>query len=106
MVKRRRLRAVLFPLLLYSVSGAIGTYFVWEGINGQRGLKTKDEYERQIAVLQQTLDGLRAEHARWDRKIALMQGPRVDEDLLDEEARSLLGRAGRGDLVVFLTPAK
>jgi cell division protein FtsB len=106
MVTRRRLRAVLFPLLLYCVSGAIGAYFVWQGVNGERGLKTKDQYERQIAVLQHTLEDLRQQHARWDRKIALMRGPRVDQDLLDEEARGLLGRSGRGELVVFLPQAK
>ena len=49
MVVRRRLRAILFPLCLYCVSGAAGGYFVWHAVNGERGLKTKDEYQLKIA---------------------------------------------------------
>ncbi len=52
MVVRRRLRAILYPLLLYCVSGAIGGYFVWHAVNGERGLKTREDYERKIASLQ------------------------------------------------------
>ena len=57
MVVRRRLRAVLFPLALYCVSGSIGGYFVWHAVNGERGLKTKEDYERKIASLQVELRG-------------------------------------------------
>jgi len=65
MVIRRRIRAVIYPLLLYCVSGAIGGYFVWHALNGERGLKTKDEYEQKIAVLKQNLGDLRDERMQW-----------------------------------------
>jgi hypothetical protein len=48
------------------------------------------------------LDGLKLEHVSWDHRIALISGREIDRDLLDEEARTLLGRANRNDLVVFL----
>ena len=102
MVIYRRLRAALFPLALYSVSGAIGGYFVWHAVNGERGLKTKDEYEHRIAALRDELEGLKSAHALWNHKIALLSGRAIDRDLLDEEARALLGRVNRSDLVVFL----
>jgi cell division protein FtsB len=107
MVIRRRARAVIFPLLLYCVSGSIGGYFVWHALNGERGLKTKDEYEHKIAILEEDLAHIRAERIQWERKIDLLRGQTIDRDLLDEEARRLLGEAQKTDMVIFVaTPQK
>jgi cell division protein FtsB len=106
MVIYKRLRATLYSLALYCVSGAIGGYFVWHAVNGERGLKTKDEYEHKIASLRGELEELKLEHASWDHRIALLSGREIDRDLLDEEARVLLDRVNRNDLVVFLPRAQ
>ncbi len=106
MVIYKRLRATLYPLALYCVSGAIGGYFVWHAVNGERGLKTKDEYEHKIASLRGELEELKLEHASWDHRIALLSGREIDRDLLDDEARVLLDRVNRNDLVVFLPRAQ
>ncbi|SFK28123.1 FtsB family cell division protein [Methylocapsa palsarum] len=105
MVIRRRWRAILYPLFLYCVSGAAGGYFVWHAVNGQRGLKTQEEYEHKIAALRDQLKGLDAELAQWKNRIELMKGAAVDRDLLDEETRSVLGRIDVKELVVFLPPS-
>ncbi len=102
MVVRRRLRAILYPLLLYSVSGAAGGYFVWHAVNGERGLKTQDEYQLKIAALETQLRQLQDDRAMWRHRIELINGAIIDQDLLDEETRSLLGRADRNDLIVLL----
>jgi cell division protein FtsB len=102
MVVRRRLRAILFPLCLYAVSGAAGGYFVWHAVNGARGLKTKDEYQLKIAGLQTQLSDLQKERELWRHRIELINGAVIDRDLLDEETRTLLGRADKNDLVVML----
>ncbi len=101
MVVRKRLRAILYPLLLYCVSGAIGGYFVWHAVNGERGLKTKEDYERKIAALQSELTNLKDEHQRWELKVDLLRGQTIDGDLLREEAEAQLGRVGKNDLVVI-----
>ncbi len=106
MVVYRRIRAALFPLLLYFLSGSIGAYFVWHAVNGERGLKTKDEYERKIAALSGELNHLKAEHALWNHRIALLSGRVIDRDLLDEEARAVLGRVHRNDVIVLLPPTQ
>src|SRR5207249_12326054 len=102
MVVHKRVRATLYSLLLYCVSGSIGGYFVWHALNGERGLKTKDEYEHKIAALREQLEDLKSERALWEQRIALLTGRVIDRDLLDEEARGLLGRVSRNDLVIFL----
>lgn len=102
MVVRTRLRSVLFPLILYLVSGGIGGYFVWHAVNGDRGLKVSGEYEKSIAMLKTQLAATKAESAQWQHRIDLMRGATIDRDLLEEEARATLDRVGKDDLVVFL----
>lgn len=106
MVVRTRLRGILFPLMLYCVAGGIGSYFVWHAINGERGLKTNDEYERSIKMLQGEYAAAKAERAQWQHRIDLMRGETIDRDLLEEEARVLLDRVHKNDLVVFLAPRR
>jgi cell division protein FtsB len=102
MIIRTRLRAILYPVLLYALSGTIAGYFVWTAVNGQRGLKTRLEYRQKMAALQTELKTLQSEREGWERRIALMRSDAVDRDLLDEEARAILGRVSDHDLVVFL----
>jgi cell division protein FtsB len=105
MVIRRRLRTILYPLALYCVSGAVGSYFVWHAVNGERGLKTKDEYEQRVAALREELKAIRTEQALWEQRIAMMRGPVIDRDLLEEAARNVLGRVDKKDLVVLVPPS-
>lgn len=101
MVIRRRLRSVLVPLALYAVSGAIATYFVFHAHNGDRGLEVKRALKVQIFGLNAELADLKSEHAAWDRRIALMRDEAIDRDLLEDQARSHLGRVHRNDLVIM-----
>jgi cell division protein FtsB len=102
MIIRTRLRAILYPVLLYALSGSIAGYFVWTAVNGQRGLKTRLEYHEKMVALANELAALQTERKGWEHRIALMQSNAVDRDLLDEEARAVLGRVSSHDLVVFL----
>ena len=103
MVVRTRLRGILLPLLLYCFAGSIGSYFVWQAINGERGLKTGEEYQRTITVLRSQFAGVEAERRQWQHRIDLMRGDAIDRDLLEEESRVLLDRVHKNDLVVFLS---
>ncbi len=102
MVKRRRLRAFLFPLALYSISGAVSSYFVWHGVHGDRGLLAKAEYRQQAAELQTEHDVLKSERQALERRIAMLRAESVERELLEEEARVQLGRVHRNDVVIFL----
>ncbi|MGA2042441.1 MAG: septum formation initiator family protein [Roseiarcus sp.] len=104
MVVRTRLRAILFPLVFYVVLGVASGYLVWDAWNGQRGLKAKAEYAGQTKALGEQLQALRVEREGWERRVALMRSDAVDRDLLDEEARAVLDRVGKNDLLVFTGP--
>lgn len=103
MVVRRRLRAVLLPLGLYAVSALVVGFFVNQAHNGSRGLEAKRELKRQAYVLQAERDGVRAERVEWERRVVLLRSDGIDRDLLEERARTLLGRVHRNDVVV-ITP--
>lgn len=95
-------RSLVAPLALYSVAGVLAVYFVWHAVNGQRGLKAGEEYEQQLATLRQERDLLKNQRIQWETRLALMKGEKVDADILDEEARRLLGRVDRRDVVILL----
>lgn len=104
MVVRTRVRAILFPIAFYVVLGVASGYLVWGAWNGERGLKTKTEYAAQMQQLTGELKALQSERQSWERRIASMRSEAVDRDLLDEEARAVLDRVGKNDLVVFTSP--
>ena len=102
MVIRVRLRAFLIPLVLYAVSGSVTSYFVWHALHGERGLQTRQEYRQQIGKLSAELAALRSERQGWQHRVDMMRSASVDKDLLEEEARTVLDRVHRNDLVIFL----
>ena len=102
MVIRPAIRAVLFPLLLLTVSGATASYFVWHAINGQRGIKAKEDYLAQMETLQVERATLLREKTALERRVALLRDKTIDRELLEEEARRVLGRVHRNDVVIFL----
>lgn len=101
---RTRFRAYVIPSVFYAFSALVAGYFVWHAINGQRGLKTRDEYAERITDLQATLDSLRAEGARRSRDIDLLRAEMIDRDVLEEQARIELGRTQKNEVVILLPP--
>ena len=101
MVVRKRFRAVLIPLLFYSLAGAASFYLVWGASKGDRGLPAKAAYEAQTAELQQELAGLKQEHERWRRRVDALRSESVDRDLLEEEAHARLDRVYKDEVVIF-----
>ena len=104
MIARTRARAVLVPIALYVVLGAASGYLVWGASKGERGLPAKAAYQLKTTQLQVQLAELKSERARWERRVAGMRSESVDRDLLDEEARAVLDRVGKDDIVVLKTP--
>lgn len=106
MVVRTRIRAVMVPLTLYVVSGAVSSYFLYTAKNGERGTKAKIEYKATIAELRTTLTGLQAQRAKWDHRVSLMRSESVDRDLAEEEARDKLDYVDSRDVEIFTGPVK
>jgi cell division protein FtsB len=105
MVTRKRLRSILNTLALYALAALLIGYFGINAYNGDRGLKAKEDIDRQMATLTAELDHLKAEQAKWERRIGLLKSDDLDPDMLDERVRILLDYADPHDLTLMLNRA-
>ena len=102
MVTRRRLCTVLNAFALYTLAALLIGYFGVNAYNGDRGLKAKEDIDRQMAALTADLERLQTEQAQWERRIALLKSDDLDPDMLDERVRALLDYADPHDLTLML----
>jgi cell division protein FtsB len=102
MVTRKRLRTILNALAFYVFAALLIGYFGVNAYSGNRGLKAKEDIDRQMAALSTDLDRLKHEHTQWERRIALLKADDLDPDMLDEQARALLDYADPGDLTMMV----
>jgi len=93
---------ILFPLALYAVAGPVTAYFLWHAANGDRGLKARENYERQVQTLLAEANALATEKQALERSIAMMRRASIDRDILDEQARVMLGRVRKDEVVIFV----
>jgi cell division protein FtsB len=90
MVIRPRIRAFLTALGLYVVAALFIGYFGVNAYTGKNGINARQELDQQIADLASEVARVKAERERWERRVALLKGDRIDPDMLDERARQLL----------------
>src|ERR1700744_54903 len=98
MVTRKRLRSFLSALGLYVLAALLIGYFGVNAYSGDRGLKAKEDIDRQIAQLSADLDRLKLERSQWERRVALLRSSKLDPDMLDEQARTQLDDVDPRDL--------
>jgi cell division protein FtsB len=101
MVTRKRLRSFLSALGLYVMAALLIGYFGVNAYSGDRGLKAKEDIDRQITALSTELDHLKLEHAQWERRVALLRSSKLDPDMLDQQARALLDYVAPNDLTLM-----
>jgi cell division protein FtsB len=104
MVSHRRRRTILTALALYTFAALFIGYFAHNAFTGNHGLRAQADLDQQLASMQGDLTHLKAEHALWERRAALLRSERIDPDMLEERARALLGLADPRDLVLLTRP--
>lgn len=101
MVVRRRVRMVVLPLGLWTLSALVVGFFVWQAESGNRGLEAKRALKIQARALNQELTAAKADRAIWEHRVALLRSEQIDRDLLEERARVMLGRVHANDVVII-----
>ncbi len=96
---RVRARHVLFP----AAALAAVVYFVWHGVNGERGYLAWRNLQRDVGTAQAELDQVRGERENLERRVHLLYSQTLDPDMLDESARRLLN-FGLPDEIVIQDP--
>lgn len=87
---------LILPALLVSFGG----YFVFAGVQGEYGVFRRVELEAQREVLMAELTLLNAETARMKDRTRRLSDGFLDLDLLDEQARLILGMARADEIIV------
>jgi cell division protein FtsB len=99
---RRRLRHVIVPTIgAFSVG-----YFLVHTIEGDRGVLAMMSIRQQILRAEATLSVTGAERRKLEGNVALMRQNGLDRDMLDEQARRVLGLVGEKEIVIFERPGK
>lgn len=101
MISNRRRRTILTALGLYTFAAAFIGYFGVNAFTGNHGLRAQIDLDQQMAAMQEELRQVKAERAVWERRVALLRSDRLDPDMLDERARSLLGYVDPRDLTLL-----
>ena len=101
MVSHRRRRTFLTALGLYVFAALFIGYFGMNAFSGDHGLRAQQDLEQQLLAMKSELNGLKAERAHWERRVALLRADRIDPDMLEERARALLEWVDPRDLVLL-----
>jgi cell division protein FtsB len=104
MVSHRRRRTILTALALYTFAALFIGYFGMNAFSGDHGLRAQQDLDQQMAAMRDQLAQLKAERAVWERRVSLLRADRIDPDMLDERARTLLGFTDPRDLTMLLNP--
>ena len=93
-------RPALGALAYLTICLALGAYFTFAAVQGDFGLFKRAEVEAEAATLSQEYAALSAEIAILENKTRRLSDEYLDLDLLDQQARDVLGMIRSDEIVV------
>ena len=84
----------------FPVAFALGTYFTFAAVQGDYGLFSRAEIDAEAGELQAQLDRLNREIAVMENLTHRLSDTYLDLDLLDEQARSVLGLVRSDEIII------
>ncbi len=94
---RRVTRGWSFPLLVLALVG----YFSYFAVFGNHGLLRWSRLQAAVEAKQAELDRLQDERQSLYRRVSLLRPESVDDDMLEEQARSRLGLTEADEVVIL-----
>jgi len=96
----RRTRPALGVLIFFTVAFGLGLYFTFAAVQGDYGLFRRAEIEGETRALQAQLDALQDQVARMENLTRRLSDDYLDLDLLDQQARDVLGLLRPDEIVI------
>lgn len=87
-------------LIFFAIAFALGAYFTFAAVQGDYGVFRRAEIAAEAEYHQAELDRLNAEIARIENLTMRLSDDYLDLDLLDEQARSVLGLLRANEIVI------
>jgi cell division protein FtsB len=88
------------PLLFFAIAFALGLYFTFAAVQGDYGLFRRAEILAEANDLRAHLASVQAEVAQMENLTVRLSDDYLDLDLLDEQARSVLGMVRADEIVI------
>ena len=101
MVTRRRFRAFINALALYSIVALLIGYFGINAFTGNHGLRARQDLDHEVAQLTDELAALKTERATLERRVSFLRPESIDADMLDERARALLDYSDPREIILL-----
>lgn len=95
-----RKRPALGVLIYSAIAFSLGTYFTFAAVQGDFGLFRRIQVEAEAETLTAERDALALELAEIRNKTRRLSDEFLDLDLLDEQARSVLGLIRADEIVI------
>ena len=96
----RTARPAFGTLFFFAIAFALSLYFTFAAVQGDFGLFRRAEILAETQDLRAQLDGVRADVARMENLTKRMSDDYLDLDLLDEQARRVLGMIRSDEIVI------
>ncbi|WP_299353026.1 septum formation initiator family protein [uncultured Shimia sp.] len=93
-------RPALGALLFFGVCSALGVIFTFAAVQGDYGVFRRVEIDADKVALQQELAVLQAEVTRMENLTQRLSDDYLDLDLLDQQARDVLGLIRSDEIVI------
>ncbi|QIE45932.1 septum formation initiator family protein [Pseudohalocynthiibacter aestuariivivens] len=95
-----RKKPALGVLTYFAVAFSLCLYFTFAAVQGDFGLFSRAEIEAESAELRAQLQAIEAQVARMDNLTRRLSDTYLDLDLLDAQARSVLGLLRSDEIVI------
>ena len=93
-------RPTFGPVIFFTVAFALGLYFTFAAVQGDYGLFRRAEIEAEARHLTEQLTRVNQEVARMEIRTKRLSDDYLDVDLLDEQARAILGMIRADEIVI------
>ena len=88
------------PVIFFTLALGSAVYFTFAAVQGDYGLFRRAEITAETRTLDRQLGDVRAEVARMENLTHRLSDEYLDLDLLDEQARSVLGLIRADEIVI------
>ena len=87
-------------LLILSITGLLSVYFSYSALNGQYGLFNKFRHQAEEVVFLKQLTEIQSKNTSLEIKVQRLSNEYLDLDLLDQQARKLLGLLRSNEIII------